>query len=100
VIGHQERAALSRDVLDAFDLGAEPVAVEELVQRPIDQALEAFGPPPIGDATFGLEARQVAAQVRVRVRRAQRVTAPSAALETSRAYLASATPGYGLSGGC
>ena len=53
----------ARDVLDALDLGPEPVAVVEVDERLVEEALDALGAAPVVQAPLGLDARQVAAQV-------------------------------------
>ena len=60
VVGDQQRAAGGRDVLDPLDLAAEPVVVEELVERLVEQALDALGAAPVGDLALGLDRGQVA----------------------------------------
>ena len=63
VVGDEQRAAVGRDVLDPLDLAAEPVVVEELVDRLVEQPLDALRAAPVGDLAVGLDRRQVVAQV-------------------------------------
>ena len=48
-------------VLDPLDLGAEPVAVEELDERRVEDALDPLRAPPVVQPPLGLDARQVVA---------------------------------------
>ena len=64
VVGDQQRAAGGGHVLDALDLGPEPVAVEELVERPVHEALDALRAAPVGELALGLDAGEVLAQRR------------------------------------
>ena len=66
VVGDEQRAAVGRDVLDALDLAAEPVVVEEVVERLVEHALDALGAPPVRDLALGLDRGQVVAQVLAR----------------------------------
>ena len=63
VVGDQQRAAGGRDVLDPLDLAAEPVVVEELVERRVEQALDALRAAPVGDLAVGLDRGQQRARV-------------------------------------
>jgi hypothetical protein len=63
VVGDEQGAAVGRDVLDPLDLAAEPVVVEELVDRLVEHALDALGAAPVGDLALGLDRGQVVAQV-------------------------------------
>ena len=64
VVGHDQRAAGGGDVLDPLDLAAEPVVVEERVERLVEQLLDPLGAAPVGDRALGLDGGQVVAQVR------------------------------------
>ena len=72
VVGDEQRAAGGGDMLDPLDLAAEPVVVEEGVERPVDEPLEALGAAPVRDRPLGLDRGQVVAQVRARRRAGQR----------------------------
>ena len=50
------------DVLDALDLGAEPVAVEELDQGLVEEALDPLGAAPVVELALGLDRGQQLAQ--------------------------------------
>ena len=63
VVGHQQRAAGSGHVLDPLHVGAEPVAVEEVHQRLVQQALDPLGAAPVGQGAVGLDTGQVPAKV-------------------------------------
>ena len=63
VVGDEQGAAGGGHVLDALDLDPEPEAVEELVDRRVQQPLDALGAPPVGDRPLGLDAREERAQV-------------------------------------
>jgi hypothetical protein len=63
VVRDQHRPALGGDVLDSLDLDAEPVAVEELEQRAVEEALDPLRAPPVVDAALVLEPGQELAQV-------------------------------------
>ena len=60
MVGDEQRGAVRGHVLDAFDRDSEPVAVEEVVHGPIDEALDALRAAPIGDLALGLEPGQLA----------------------------------------
>ena len=63
VVGHQQRAAGGRHVLHPLHLGPEPVAVEELDQRAVQQAVHALGAAPVGEPALGLHGGQQLAQL-------------------------------------
>src|SRR3954454_4377312 len=56
VVGDEQRAAVGGHVVDALDLDAEPVAVQELDGGAVDEALDALRAPPVVDAALGLDA--------------------------------------------
>jgi len=58
VIGDEERPTVGWDVLDALDLGAEPVPVEELDDGGVEDALDALRTAPVVDAAVGLDGGQ------------------------------------------
>jgi 5-formyltetrahydrofolate cyclo-ligase len=55
VVGDQQRAAGGRDVFDSLDLRAEPVAIEELDHRAVEDLLDPLRPAPVGEASLELD---------------------------------------------
>ena len=79
VVGDEQRAAVGGDVLDPLDLAAEPVAVEELDERRVEDALDPLRPAPVVDAAIGLDRRAAAsASARARRRRSRSPASSSA----------------------
>ena len=67
MVGDEQRPAAGRDVLDPLDLGPEPVAVEELDQGAVEDALDPLRAAPVVELALGLDpavfgARRVADQ--------------------------------------
>ena len=58
VVGDEQSAARGGDVLDPLDLRPEPVAVEELEQRGVHQALDPLRAAPVVEPALGLDRRQ------------------------------------------
>ena len=83
VVRHQQRAAGGGHVLDPLDLGAEPVAVEELDERGVEDALDALRAAPVVQPPLGLDAGQVRLERLGRHQRAAARLAP--ALRAARA---------------
>jgi hypothetical protein len=63
MIGDQQRRAVTRHVVDALDLDAKPVVVEEVKHRPVKGGVDCLRSPPVGHAPVGLKAGQVVAEV-------------------------------------
>jgi hypothetical protein len=55
VVGDEEGAAGGGNVLDPLDLGAEPIAVEELDHAPVEGALDPLRAAPVVDTALGLD---------------------------------------------
>lgn len=58
VVGDEQRATLRRHVLHPVCLAPKPVAIEELDQGAIEEALDPLRAPPVGDAALWLERRE------------------------------------------
>ena len=58
VVGDEQGAALGGDVLDPLDLGPEPVAVEELDQRGVEDPLDPLRAAPVVERAIGLDRGQ------------------------------------------
>jgi hypothetical protein len=65
VVGDEQGAAGCGNVLDPLDLGAEPVAVEELDHALVEDSLDPLRAAPVVDAALGLDRRhEVAIETR------------------------------------
>src|SRR5436305_594601 len=68
VVGDGHRPAGGRYVLEPLDLAPEPVVVEEVDQRPVEESLHPLGSAPVVDLALGLDAWEVGTQVVVAAR--------------------------------